>query len=128
MMVIPEPVEFCAKLRIIIIIIIITPQGLPTGEYGCGNSEVPSCVSLCFFLSWVKYRSFIFLIYWSLPLLTSTSYFCISSPIRTFPGSSPELSGRSNGVYRVMPCFFKTVVVLHHLFTYFFTSFLYGLP
>src|SRR6266576_1780493 len=56
MMVILEPVEFCAKLRIIII---ITPQGLPPGEYGCGNPEVPSCVSLCFFLSWVKHLSFV---------------------------------------------------------------------
>ena len=56
-MVIPEPVEFRASMRIIII---ITPQGLPTGEYGCGNPEVSSCVSLCFFLSWVKHLSFIF--------------------------------------------------------------------
>src|SRR6266576_5642140 len=84
-----------------------TPQGLPTEEYGCSNPEVPCCVSLCFFLSWVKHRSFIFSIQRSLPVLTSISSFCISSPIRTFPGSSPEQSGRSNGVYWVMPCFLR---------------------
>src|SRR6266576_2164322 len=63
---------------IIVIIIIITPQGLPTWEYGCGNPEVPSCVSLCFFLSWVRHLSFIFPV--MVPFLFRPPLLSVSTP------------------------------------------------